>query len=100
MTKAEQKESSLGGAKNLGSNRNTEGTRQVTNRERVPHQSLMPTAHPASVTHPTSRPESTTREYSNQKARVGKGKLKRAASHWAGTSPRNRPRSPQTARLK
>jgi hypothetical protein len=37
MTRAEQKETSLGGAKNLGSNRNAEGTRQVTNRERVGH---------------------------------------------------------------
>jgi hypothetical protein len=38
MTRAEQKATSLGGAKNLGSNRNAEGTRQVTNRERVQHQ--------------------------------------------------------------
>ena|ERR1043166_6380707 len=36
-SRAEQKETSLGGAKNLGSNRNAEGTRQVTNRERVGH---------------------------------------------------------------
>jgi hypothetical protein len=38
MTRAEQKETSRGGAKNLGFNRNAEGTRQVTNRERVQHQ--------------------------------------------------------------
>ena len=37
-SRAEQKETSLGGAKNLGSNRNAEGTRQVTNRDRVQHQ--------------------------------------------------------------
>lgn len=37
-SRAEQKATSLGGAKNLGSNRNAEGTRQVTNRERVQHQ--------------------------------------------------------------
>jgi hypothetical protein len=37
-SRAEQKETSLGGAKNLGSNQNAEGTRQVSNRERVPHQ--------------------------------------------------------------
>jgi hypothetical protein len=36
-SRAEQKTTSLGGAKNLGSNRNAEGTRQVTNRERVSH---------------------------------------------------------------
>ena len=36
-SRAEQKATSLGGAKNLGSNRNAEGTRQVTNRERVGH---------------------------------------------------------------
>jgi hypothetical protein len=36
--RAEQKATSLGGAKNLGSNRDAEGTRQVTNRERVQHQ--------------------------------------------------------------
>jgi hypothetical protein len=33
----EQKETSVGGQKNLGSNRNAEGTRQVTNREAVGH---------------------------------------------------------------
>jgi hypothetical protein len=38
MIRAEQKATSLGGAKNLGSNRNAEGTRQVSNRERVQHQ--------------------------------------------------------------
>jgi hypothetical protein len=37
-SRAEQKATSLGGAKNLGSNRNAEGTRQVSNRERVQHQ--------------------------------------------------------------
>jgi len=37
-SRAEQKATSLGGAKNFGSNRNAEGTRQVTNRERVQHQ--------------------------------------------------------------
>ena len=37
-SRAEQKATSLGGAKNLGSNRNAEGTRHVTNRERVHHQ--------------------------------------------------------------
>ena len=37
-TRREQRETSVGGAKNLGSNRNAEGTRQVTNRERVQHQ--------------------------------------------------------------
>jgi len=37
MIRAEQKATSLGGAKNLGSNRNAEGTRQVTNKERVGH---------------------------------------------------------------
>jgi hypothetical protein len=37
MTRAEQKATSLGGAKNLGSNRNAEGSREVTNRERVGH---------------------------------------------------------------
>jgi hypothetical protein len=36
-TRREQRETSVGGAKNLGSNRNAEGTRQVTNRERVNH---------------------------------------------------------------
>ena len=36
--RAEQKATSLGGAKNLGSNRNAEGTRQVSNRDRVQHQ--------------------------------------------------------------
>jgi hypothetical protein len=37
-SRAEQKETSLGGAKNFGSNRNAEGTRQVSNRDRVQHQ--------------------------------------------------------------
>jgi hypothetical protein len=37
MIRAEQKATSLGGAKNFGSNRNAEGTRHVTNRERVSH---------------------------------------------------------------
>src|SRR5882757_7086867 len=37
MIRAEQKATSLGGAKNLGSNRDAEGTRQVSNRERVGH---------------------------------------------------------------
>src|SRR5712672_3688503 len=36
-TRREQRETSVGGAKNLGSNRNAEGTRQVTNRQRVGH---------------------------------------------------------------
>jgi len=37
-SRAEQKATFLGGAKNLGSNRNAEGTRQVSNRDRVQHQ--------------------------------------------------------------
>jgi len=37
-TREEQRQTSVGGQKNLGSNRNAEGTRQVSNRERVPHQ--------------------------------------------------------------
>ena len=36
-TRKEQRETSVGGEKNLGSNRNAEGTRQVSNRERVGH---------------------------------------------------------------
>jgi len=47
MTRAEQKETSLGGAKNLGSNRNAEGTRQVTNRERIGH--ILVEAHGVSI---------------------------------------------------
>jgi len=37
-TRAEQRETSVGGQKNLGSNRNAEGTRAVSNRDRVQHQ--------------------------------------------------------------
>jgi hypothetical protein len=37
-TRREQRETSVGGDKNLGSNRNAEGTRQVSNRDRVQHQ--------------------------------------------------------------
>ena len=37
-SRAEQKATSVGGAKNLGSNRNAEGTRKLTNREQVQHQ--------------------------------------------------------------
>ncbi len=36
-TRREQRETSVGGEKNLGSNRNVEGKRQVTNREAVGH---------------------------------------------------------------
>ena len=36
-TRREQRETSVGGEKNLGSNRNAEGSREVTNRERVGH---------------------------------------------------------------
>jgi hypothetical protein len=46
-TRKEQRETSVGGEKNLGSNRNAEGTRQVTNRERVQHQVVE--AHGATV---------------------------------------------------
>jgi hypothetical protein len=37
-TRAEQRETSVEGQKNLGSNRNAEGTRAVSNRDRVQHQ--------------------------------------------------------------
>jgi hypothetical protein len=46
-SRAEQKQTTLGGAKNLGSNRNAEGTRRVTNRERVGH--VVVEAHGVSV---------------------------------------------------
>jgi hypothetical protein len=36
-TRREQRETPVGGDKNLGSNRNAEGSREVTNRERVGH---------------------------------------------------------------
>jgi hypothetical protein len=37
-TRTEQRDTSVGGQKNLGSNRNAEGTREVSNRDRVKHQ--------------------------------------------------------------
>jgi hypothetical protein len=64
-SRAEQKETSLGGAKNLGPNRNAEGTRQVTNRERVQHQVVE--AHGATKVDYT--PDQHTREHEQKKVR-------------------------------
>jgi hypothetical protein len=86
-TREEQRETSVGGQKNLGSNRNAEGTRQVTNRERVQHQVVE--AHGAVPEFTIKLGGSTSKARSSPRARAASVQRSRAAQHSAGTSARS-----------